>query len=239
MKKECSVVRDLLPLYIEDMLSDDTIEFVESHLKNCPECAVELQTIKEREQIGKDEFSHRIEDFDAINSLRKKMRREKWRIVAIIAIVVLMIATFLYYFPIYRYFELAPMNYYSNDQITKAMYIGSKEDRSEAQSVLRMADEAFADIKHTDEENEKTYGLLARYATDRVGYDNAAYNEHSLKLWSAHLEESEGWIWVFYSSETFDKDGHTLSGRWDIPSLWKVEKDDNGIWKVVEIIEHP
>ena len=38
MKKECSIVRDLLPLYTEKMVSDDTAEFVASHLSNCPEC---------------------------------------------------------------------------------------------------------------------------------------------------------------------------------------------------------
>lgn len=103
---------------------------------------------------------------------------------------------------------------------------------------MRLADEAFSDINHTNEENEKSYGLLARYATD-ISYENAAYNEHSLKLWSAHLEEKEGWIWVYYSSETFDKDGQIVCGGLDIPSLWKVEKDNSGKWIVTEIIEHP
>lgn len=163
----------------------------------------------------------------------------KRRIIAVIAIIVLIIAILIYFFPVYRYFELASMNYYSNNQIAKAMYIGSKEHRTEAQPVLKLAGEAFADINHTGEDNKKAYGILARYATDIDDYNNAAYDEHSLKLWSAHLGEKEGWIWVCYSSEIFNKDGHTLKGSWDIPSLWKVEKDNNGKWIVTEIIEHP
>lgn len=38
MKNECNVVRDLLPLYIENMVSAETKEFVEAHLSKCPEC---------------------------------------------------------------------------------------------------------------------------------------------------------------------------------------------------------
>lgn len=38
MKNECNIVRDLLPLYIENMTSEETREFVEAHLSKCPEC---------------------------------------------------------------------------------------------------------------------------------------------------------------------------------------------------------
>ena len=33
MKNECSYVRDVLPLYFENMVSEDTAAFVEEHLK--------------------------------------------------------------------------------------------------------------------------------------------------------------------------------------------------------------
>ena len=33
MKNECSIIRDLLPLYAENMVSDDTAAFVAEHLK--------------------------------------------------------------------------------------------------------------------------------------------------------------------------------------------------------------
>ena len=130
-------------------------------------------------------------------------------------------------------------NYYSNEQIAKALYIGSASDRREAQTVLRLADKAFMDVRSTRAENEEEYGLLSRYATPTDSYGDTAFNEHSLELWSAHLSEDEGWIWVFYSSETFRHDGSTTNGSWRVPSLWKVEKNDTGEWVVVEIHEHP
>jgi hypothetical protein len=38
VKNECSIVRDLLPLYAEDMLSAESAEFVAAHAAQCPEC---------------------------------------------------------------------------------------------------------------------------------------------------------------------------------------------------------
>lgn len=38
MKNECSIVRDLLPLYAEGMLSEDSAAFVKEHLDTCEEC---------------------------------------------------------------------------------------------------------------------------------------------------------------------------------------------------------
>ena len=34
MKNECSIVQDILPLYVEEMVSDDTVSFVREHLKD-------------------------------------------------------------------------------------------------------------------------------------------------------------------------------------------------------------
>ena len=35
MKNECSIVQDILPLYVEEMVSDDTVSFVRQSWKNC------------------------------------------------------------------------------------------------------------------------------------------------------------------------------------------------------------
>ena len=38
MKHECSIVRDLLPLYAEGMLSQESTAFVKEHLESCDDC---------------------------------------------------------------------------------------------------------------------------------------------------------------------------------------------------------
>jgi hypothetical protein len=157
--------------------------------------------------------------------------------VAVIAAVLIAVCVLLHFFPVYRIFDIGA-DYYSKDQIAMALFIGSASDRSEAQAVLGLAERAFSDTEHTRAENEAEYGLLARYATAADLYSDGAVNEHSLKLWSAHLGEDEGGIWVYYSSETLDDDGNLVRGSWRIPSLWRVERDDNGEWAVVQIREH-
>ena len=46
MSKDCSIVQDLLPLYAEDMLREETKEFVNRHLSQCAACRAELDALK-------------------------------------------------------------------------------------------------------------------------------------------------------------------------------------------------
>ena len=57
MKKECSIIRDMLPLYFENMVSEDTAEFVKKHIENCPDCAAELKAMKSGKEISETEPS--------------------------------------------------------------------------------------------------------------------------------------------------------------------------------------
>ena len=46
MRNECNIIRDILPLYAEDMVSADTSAFVEEHLDTCADCRAELEDMK-------------------------------------------------------------------------------------------------------------------------------------------------------------------------------------------------
>ncbi len=54
MKNECNIVRDLLPLYAENMVSDDTAAFVEEHFKECDACKKEYEKIKEPRSVQRN-----------------------------------------------------------------------------------------------------------------------------------------------------------------------------------------
>ena len=51
MKNECSIVQDILPLYVEEMVSDDTVSFVREHLKDCPRCRAELEKLQKPVEV--------------------------------------------------------------------------------------------------------------------------------------------------------------------------------------------
>lgn len=51
MKNECSIIQDILPLYVEEMASDDTVSFVREHLKDCPRCRAELEKLQKPVEV--------------------------------------------------------------------------------------------------------------------------------------------------------------------------------------------
>ena len=62
MKKECEIVRDLLPLYVDDACSEASREIIDEHLKDCAGCAEYLEAIRASEAEGelKDEMAQVI-----------------------------------------------------------------------------------------------------------------------------------------------------------------------------------
>lgn len=87
MKKECSIVRDLLPLYFENMVSEDTAVFVKEHLENCSDCAAEFECLKSGRQIDKTETSQTGNDINVITAVKKKIAKRIFRMVAAVCLV--------------------------------------------------------------------------------------------------------------------------------------------------------
>lgn len=83
MKNECSIIRDLLPLYAENMVSDHTAAFVEEHLKGCESCRKEYERTKEPQKAQ--------ERFDAapLLKLSRKMKVKKVQTIALTAVFVM------------------------------------------------------------------------------------------------------------------------------------------------------
>lgn len=85
MKSNCNIIRDILPLYIEDMASVDTVSFVEEHLAICEECRAELEQMKNPKEL--ENKSENIEAKHAIKTIKKKW---SWKIGVLV----------LYYIPV-------------------------------------------------------------------------------------------------------------------------------------------
>ena len=75
MKNECNIIRDILPLYVEDMVSADTSAFVEEHLEKCAECRAELEDMKKSNGLEKNNVS--VEDeVMPLKAFKKKWYRQ-------------------------------------------------------------------------------------------------------------------------------------------------------------------
>ena len=86
MKKECSIIRDMLPLYFENMVSEDTAEFVKKHIENCPDCAAELKAMKSGKEISETEPSKRESDAKVITAVKKKIAKKIVKTVAVVCL---------------------------------------------------------------------------------------------------------------------------------------------------------
>ena len=91
MKRECSIVRDVLPLYFENMVSEDTAVFVKEHLENCSDCAAELECLKTGKKIDKAETSERENDTNVITAVKKKIAKRIFKIVGVVCLVFVVI----------------------------------------------------------------------------------------------------------------------------------------------------
>ena len=73
--RECGIVRDLLPLYQEGMLSPESVEFLAEHLKTCPACRAE------REKLAVEPLppEEKTETAPELENVRRKLRRQRRR----------------------------------------------------------------------------------------------------------------------------------------------------------------
>ena len=86
MNISCDIIRDILPLYAEDMVCDATKEFVDGHLCECPGCTRELETLRKPQKLPLEA------DVTSLKRVGDAIRRR--RILAVMA-VLLFIATVL------------------------------------------------------------------------------------------------------------------------------------------------
>ena len=91
MSNQCNLIKDILPLYVEDMVSADTQEFVNAHLEQCAECRAELERMR-----GSTKFVPNIDtDIVPLKKIKKDLfirRLQTIFFTAIVACVVAIIA---------------------------------------------------------------------------------------------------------------------------------------------------
>lgn len=58
---DCCLVKDLIPLYLDDLLSDESKEIIENHLDRCDKCSKYMKSMSENSNI-EDNFKVDIDD---------------------------------------------------------------------------------------------------------------------------------------------------------------------------------
>lgn len=74
---KCEIIRDLLPLYCDNVCSPESREEVEAHLKECAACRKELEEL--RSPLPEEERRGADDEASALKKLSREWERGKWK----------------------------------------------------------------------------------------------------------------------------------------------------------------
>ena len=223
MKNECSIVRDLLPLYAEGMLSEDSAAFVKEHLDTCKECRA-LSAGEEPSAPTDADTEQRTGEAGVLRTLMLRINSIDYLA------------------------AISSAEQYTFSDRMALLFKGDYSDQDKAEAVLSNAHIVF---EYSEEEiynnvlamprDEAAYamGALVRYCVPEMDAGKMLTIYH-IDLLSAHFSGDSGKMWVKYGYQRFDKTDDlstcTGTGAIDHIVLWKLEKYGDGYWRVVEVV---
>ncbi|MBT2693017.1 zf-HC2 domain-containing protein [Bacillus sp. ISL-55] len=86
MKISCNMIRDILPLYVEDMASQDTRDLVEEHIASCEDCKKRLEEMRTFEEPPVDT------DIAPLRNIQNTLRKKKLQTIILSVMVTLVFA---------------------------------------------------------------------------------------------------------------------------------------------------
>ncbi|MBM6802478.1 zf-HC2 domain-containing protein, partial [Mediterraneibacter glycyrrhizinilyticus] len=95
MKISCNIIKDILPLYLDGVVSDDTRQMVEEHLRTCDQCREEAVTLKQDVVLPASK-SVRLAETEVVRGLKKKLFRKKFLVSAVSVIITIAILAGVY-----------------------------------------------------------------------------------------------------------------------------------------------
>lgn len=89
----CSVVKDLLPIYLDGLACEETSAYLEKHLNECTLCLKEYKKLQEITEDNKKEF---VDEASLIRTLKRRLATS-FIAVVLVSILLISIAMFCFY----------------------------------------------------------------------------------------------------------------------------------------------
>ena len=99
-KRDCKIVQDLLPNYLEKLTNEETNHFIEEHLKECSECQSLLEEMKKQFSVNFEKRNN--QDVEYIKKFKMKMSNLKLFATVMLIIAVVEVAVIF----IFRYKQM-------------------------------------------------------------------------------------------------------------------------------------
>lgn len=192
MKKNCNIVKDLLPLYVDEVCSKESKDLVEEHLNTCKSCQKELEDLKD--DLG---YSNDTE----VNVFKRFLKSINLKITIITTIISClalgpMIFTILYFCT----------NYEFSIGYDKGMYVYPYGEGNDWQLdfMSKRQGQEYSDIVKINENGEDVYLIFITWKTtiseyfprkDIGGFSTESYTDYS----KINIDKDK--IRVYYTKE--------------------------------------
>lgn len=237
--KNCTIVQDLIPLYIDNLSSRESSELIEKHCKECTECQNYLNLAKEK--IKTNSQSEEIEK--KITESLNRQRKHKI-IKRVITASLLIVFTFILGFVCYIVYSNSPTatNYieeYCGKEIYSELNEGSSPgSRQVLQPIIKKVEKALK-FMGNEKKAKKKFGELAIYTPAYSSdIDETKVVEANVTFLTAKLYHDTGYLWIKYSQEGYEKNGELSFGSSDIESRITLVKYGDE-WTAVKVMVVP
>ena len=98
MKYPCNLIKDILPLYHDQVLSEESVHIIEEHLEGCKECKAYYEALCDSDLIEPMAFDEEIEKkkADSYKKLFKRIMKKACQIVGTLVLVAIAVILALY-----------------------------------------------------------------------------------------------------------------------------------------------
>ena len=220
MKNDCSIVKDLIPLYAEDLVSEDTKEFICEHCKSCEKCRRLLEALAKKTNEQEITDSQKEKVWSEIASKERKKQKKKYLtfLLASVILVTLVVLGFIF-LPKYLqeiYYENQTTQYdftYTELTLTKTDF--TEDD-------IHAASEA---VTRFFEENSDNCKLL------HLAYDERKTTDDNKAVYNPAHAEAIVFVGDYY---LFEDPAAGSGSRFRTDWRWFVKKDSSGEWKIID-----
>lgn len=183
---KCTIIQDILPLYIDGVVSEDTKKMVDEHLKDCEKCQKEYEAMKHKLYIPAEDGA------SFIKNINRKWRKKKVviSIMSVFATAMILFGLFAY---VFYYEKTIP---YSRDLIKVEM-------QNDDQLVSHYYGKSYAGVNQTHpmpvQIDGETKNVSFIYYTETIAdspSSNLINNEKNTN--------EQDYIWNFDDSEKID-----------------------------------
>lgn len=183
MRNECNIIRDILPLYIEEIVSEDTVSFVEEHLEKCAACRTELENMKAPNALEIVVSDTQATDEKPLKAFAKMWNRKKRIVISAFAAILLLVVLLGSCFVSYLKFDTAnPFAAASGFIQIVAVGEGYVEIQSSPKVIIAQPNEElfieYMESRGFTEVEREQMGSLRYFANDE-GMEAVSYSQNA------------------------------------------------------------